>query len=128
MKNARVILKNPERVTHVNATKSVVYWKTSALSVATPMTRSPVSVLALSVNNLSAWTAKIVKNVQAHGDNTTGKMKMNTMLSIKKATQVTQANAAKLVQYWKTSAQVIATPAKKSPVSTPVFIADNPTA
>ena len=50
------------------------------------------------------------------------------MLSIKKATQVTQANAAKLVQYWKTSAQVIVTPAKKFPASTPVFIADNPTA
>ena len=54
MKNARVIVENPERVTHVNATKSVVYWKTSALSVVTPMTRSPVSVLAPSVNNLSA--------------------------------------------------------------------------
>ena len=84
MKNARVILKNPERVTHVNATKSVVYWKTSALSVATPMTRSPVSVLAPSVNNLSAWTAKIVKNVLAHVDNMTGKMKKNMMLSLKK--------------------------------------------
>ena len=46
----------------------------------------------------------------------------------KKATQVTQVNAAKLVQYWKTSAQVIVTPAKKFPVSTSVFIADNPTA
>ena len=89
MKNARVILKNLERGNHVNATKSVVYWKTSALSAVTPMTRSPVSVLALYVNNLSAWTAKIVKNVRAHGDNTTGKMKRNTMLSIKKATQVT---------------------------------------
>ena len=121
MKNARVILKNSDRVTHVNATKS-------ALSVATPMTRSPVSVLALSVNNLSAWTAKIAKNARAHVDNTTGKMKRNMMLSIKKAIQVTQVNAAKLVQYWKTSAQVIATPAKKSPVSTLVFIADNPTA
>ena len=128
MKNARVILKNSDQVTHVNATKSVVYWKTSALSVATLMTRSPVSVFALSVNNLSAWTAKIATNVRAHGDNTTGKMKRNTMLSIKKATQVTQANAAKLVQYWKTSAQVIVTPAKKFPVSTSVFIADNPTA
>ena len=84
MKNARVILKNPERVTHVNATKSVVYWKTSALSVATPMTRSPVSVLAPSVNNLSAWTTKIVKNVLAHVDNMTGKMEKNMMLSIKK--------------------------------------------
>ena len=84
MKNARVILKNPERVTHVNATKSVVYWKTSALSVVTPMTRSPVSVLAPSVNNLSAWTTKIVKNVLAHVDNMTGKMKKNMMLSIKK--------------------------------------------
>ena len=85
MKNARVILKNPERVTHVNATKSVVYWKTSALSVVTRMTRSPVSVLALSVNNLSAWTTKIVKNALAHADNMTDKMKKNMMLSIQKA-------------------------------------------
>ena len=46
----------------------------------------------------------------------------------KMATQVTQVNAAKLVQYWKASAQVIATTAKKSPVSTLVFIANNPTA
>ena len=128
MKNARAISKNSEQVNHVNTTKSVVYWKTSALSVATPMTRSPVSVLALSVNNLSAWTSKITKNVRAHGDNTTGKMKRNMMLSIKKATQVTQVNAAKLVPYWNASAQVIATPAKKSPVSTLVFTANNPTA
>ena len=84
MRNARVILKNPERVTHVNATKSVVYWKTSALSAVKPMTRSPVSVLAPSVNNLSAWTMKIVKNVLAHADNMTGKMKKNMMLSIQK--------------------------------------------
>ena len=99
MKNARFILKNSDQVTHVNATKSVVYWKTSALGVATPMKRSPVSVFALSVNNLSAWTSKITKNVRAHGDNTTGKIKRNTMLSIKKATQVIHANAAKWVQY-----------------------------
>ena len=33
----------------------------------------------------------------------------------KKATQVTQVNAAKLVPYWKASAQVIATPARKPP-------------
>ena len=46
----------------------------------------------------------------------------------KMATQVTQVNAAKLVPYWKASAQVIATPAKKPPVSTPVSTANNPTA
>ena len=86
MKNARVakIVENLRLVTHVNATKSVVYWKTSALSVVTPMTRSPVSVLAPSVNNLSAWTTKIVKNVLAHADNMTGKKKKNMMLSIQK--------------------------------------------
>ena len=84
MKNARVILKNPEQVTHVNATKSVVYWKTSALGVATPMTKSPVSALVPTVNNLTAWAAKIAKNILAHVDNMTGKMKKNMMLSIKK--------------------------------------------
>ena len=83
MKNARVIVENPERVTHVNATKSVVYWKTSALGVATPMTKPPVSALAHTVNNLSAWAVKIVKNILAHVDNMTGKMKKNTMLSVK---------------------------------------------
>ena len=41
---------------------------------------------------------------------------------------VTQVNAAKLVPHWNASAQVIATPAKKSPVSTLVSTANNPTA
>ena len=84
MRNARVILKNSERVTHVNATKPVVHWKTSALSAVKSMTRSPVSVLAPSVNNLSAWTTKTVKNALAHADNMTGRMKKNMILSIQK--------------------------------------------
>ena len=41
------------------------------------------------------------------------------------ATQVTHANAAKFVAHWKASAQVIATPVKKPPVSAPVFTANN---
>ena len=46
----------------------------------------------------------------------------------KMATQVTHANAAKFVAYWKASAQVVATPVKKPPVSAPVPTANNPTA
>ena len=46
----------------------------------------------------------------------------------KMATQVTHANAAKFVAYWKASAQVVATPVKKPPVSAPVLIANKPTA
>ena len=84
MKNARVIGENPDRVTHVNATKSVVNWKTSALGVATPMTKPPVSVLVPTVNNLTASAAKIAKNILAHVDNMTGKMEKNMMLSIQK--------------------------------------------
>ena len=84
MKNARVIGENPERVTHVNATKSVVYWKTSALGVTTPMTKPPVSALVPTVNNLTAWAVKIAKNILAHVDYMTGKMEKNMMLSIKK--------------------------------------------
>ena len=46
----------------------------------------------------------------------------------KMATQVTHANAAKFVAYWKASARVIATPVKKLPVGSPVSPANNPTA
>ena len=84
MRNARVILKNSERVTHVNATKPVVYWKVSAWSAVKSMTRSPMSVLAPPVNNLSTWTTKTVKNALAHADNMTGKIKGNMVPSIQR--------------------------------------------
>ena len=44
------------------------------------------------------------------------------------ATQVTHVIAAKLVVYWKASAQVVATSVKKPLVSAPVSTANNPTA
>ena len=46
----------------------------------------------------------------------------------KMATQITHANAAKFVAYWKASAQVVATPVKKPPVSAPASTANNLTA
>ena len=85
MKNARAakIVENPKLVTHVNAAKSVAYWKTSAQGVATPVKKPPVSAPVSTVNNPTAYAAKIVKNIPAYVDNMTGKMKKNMMLSVK---------------------------------------------
>ena len=85
MKNARVaeMVENPKLATHVNATKSVEYWKTSAQGVATPVTKPPVSAPVSTVNNPTAYAVKIAKNIPAYVDNMTGKMKKNMMLSVK---------------------------------------------
>ena len=83
MKNARV--ENPKLVTHVNATKSMAYWKASAQGVAMPVMKPPVSAPVPTVNNAcAACAAKITKNILAYVDNMTGKTKKNMMLSVKK--------------------------------------------
>ena len=89
MENARAakIVENPKLVTHVNAAKSVAYRKTSAQGVATPVKKPLVSAPVSTVNNPTAYAAKIAKNIPAYVDNMTSKMRENMMLLVKNAKQ-----------------------------------------
>ena len=82
------MVENPKmvtQVTHVNAAKSVVYWKASAQGVATPVKKPPVSVPVSTANNPTAYAAKMAKNIPAYVDNMTSKMKKNRMPPVKNA-------------------------------------------
>ena len=84
------MVENPKmvtQVTHVNAAKSVMYWKASAQGVATPVKKPPVSVPVSTANNPTAYAAQNAKNILAHVDNMTSKMRKNTMSLVKKAKQ-----------------------------------------
>ena len=70
-------------VTHVTAAKSVANRKTSAQGVAMPVKKSLVSAPVSTVNNPTAYAARIVKSILAHVDNITSKMRKNTMSLVK---------------------------------------------
>ena len=74
---------NPKLGTHVTAAKTVVYRKTPAQGVAMPVKKPFMSAPVATVNNPTAYAAKIAKNIPAYVDNMTSKMRENMMLLVK---------------------------------------------
>ena len=89
MKNALAarMVENPKLVTHVTAAKTVAYRKTSAQGVSTPVKKPLVSAPVSTVNNPTAYAAKITKNILAHVDNIMSKLKKNMMSLAKNVNQ-----------------------------------------
>ena len=74
---------NPKLETQVTAVKTMVYRKTSAQGVAMPVKKPLVSAPVSTVNNPTAYAAKITKNILAHVDNIVSKLKKNMMFLVK---------------------------------------------